>query len=239
MTIGVVGRGRMGNALCAALQRKGVEVVSIGRSDRPDARSFDCVILAVPDRAIAETATQFTDAQRLGHVSGATTLEPLHHAHAFSMHPLTTISGSHSDENAFDGVWAAIDGASQSDIDFATDLATTLGMTAVRVAPEHRVAYHAAASIASNFLITIEDVAEELLASTDVPREALVPLVQATVANWAQQGARPALTGPVVREDTVTVQAQREAVGTVAPMHLALFDELVAATERLSKKPVA
>ena len=63
----------------------------------------------------------------------------------------------------------------------AQALAADLGMRAVRASPtSDRAAYHAAASIASNFLVTLEGAAERLAATAGVPREALVPLVRAT-----------------------------------------------------------
>ena len=105
-------------------------------------------------------------------------------------------------------------------------------MTAVEVADSDRVAYHAAASIASNFLITLEGAAERLAASAGVERGLLVPLVRATVENWAGLGAQRALTGPVARGDEATVAAQRAAVAQRAPDLLPLFDAMVDATRR-------
>src|SRR5438270_836831 len=78
-------------------------------------------------------------------------------------------------------------------------------------------AHHAAASIASNFLITLEGAAERLAATAGVERTLLVPLVQATVSNWAALGAEQALTGPVARGDRGTVEAQRAAVAERTP----------------------
>ena len=57
------------------------------------------------------------------------------------------------------------------------------------IADEDRAAYHAAASMASNYLVALEDAAERLLATTGASRAALVPLVRATVENWARDGA--------------------------------------------------
>ena len=61
-------------------------------------------------------------------------------------------------------------------------------MRAVEVADADRAAYHAAASIASNFLVTLEAAAERLAATAGAGRDLLVPLVRATVENWAAQG---------------------------------------------------
>ena len=98
------------------------------------------------------------------------------------------------------------------------------------MADEDRVAYHAAASIASNFLVTLEGAAERLAATAGVDRELLVPLVRAAVENWAADGAERALTGPIARGDDETVARQRAAVEERTPELLPLFDALVDAT---------
>ena len=107
-------------------------------------------------------------------------------------------------------------------------------MRAVEVAEHDRAAYHAAASIASNFLVTLEAAAERVAAAAGVEREQLVPLVRATVENWARLGPERALTGPVARGDELTIARQRAAVEDAAPDLVPLFDELVAATRALA-----
>jgi predicted short-subunit dehydrogenase-like oxidoreductase (DUF2520 family) len=110
-------------------------------------------------------------------------------------------------------------------------------MRAFAIADADRAAYHAAASIASNFLTTIEGAAERLAATAGVPREALVPLVRAAVDNWAALGARTALTGPIVRGDEAVVERQRAAVAERTPELAELFDALAAATRDLAGVP--
>ena len=116
----------------------------------------------------------------------------------------------------------------------ARELAEALGLRAIEIADEDRAAYHAAASIASNFLITLEAAAEQLAATTGADRDLLVPLVRATVENWARLGGARALTGPVARGDEATVAVQRAAVAERTPELLALFDALVGATRALA-----
>ena len=54
-------------------------------------------------------------------------------------------------------------------------------MRPIEIAPEDRAAYHAAASIASNFLVTLEAAAERLAATVGHgARATCVPLVRAT-----------------------------------------------------------
>jgi predicted short-subunit dehydrogenase-like oxidoreductase (DUF2520 family) len=102
------------------------------------------------------------------------------------------------------------------------------------IGPGDRALYHAAASAASNFLVTVEGLAERLAARVGLDRAALAPLVRATVENWAAAGASGALTGPVARGDEETVRRQRAAVAETAPDLLPLWDALVTGTRQLA-----
>jgi predicted short-subunit dehydrogenase-like oxidoreductase (DUF2520 family) len=111
-------------------------------------------------------------------------------------------------------------------------------MHPVEIPDRDRAAYHAAASIASNFLVTLEAAAERLLATTGADRELLVPLVEATVANWAALGPARALTGPAARGDEATIARQRAAIAERAADLLPLFDVLAQATRALATTEV-
>jgi predicted short-subunit dehydrogenase-like oxidoreductase (DUF2520 family) len=128
------------------------------------------------------------------------------------------------------GAGCAVDGSTPRALATAEALAARLGMLATRVAGEDRAAYHAAASIASNFLVTLEGAAERLAATAGVERALLAPLVRAAVENWAARGAEEALTGPIARGDEATVARQREAVAERTPDLLPLWDAMVDAT---------
>jgi predicted short-subunit dehydrogenase-like oxidoreductase (DUF2520 family) len=130
----------------------------------------------------------------------------------------------------FAGAHAAVAGTDDAARATAEQLARALGMTPFAVADADRPAYHAAASIASNFLITLEWAAERV---GGVSREALAPLVRATVENWVAEGARDALTGPIARGDDATVARQRAAVAQRTPELTELFDAMTAATRDL------
>lgn len=230
--VAVVGDGRVGRAVAAALTDAGIEVRGpLGRGANAAAEAI--VLLAVPDAEIAAAAASLDAAPRtlVGHFSGATTLAPLAAHDGFSIHPLTTITGAGT---SFDGVPAAVAGATGRALATATALARVLGMHPFEVADEDRAAYHAAASIASNFLLALEAFAEDLAASAGVPREALAPLVRATVENWQRDGAAASLTGPIARGDETTAARQRAAVAERVPDRLALFDALADATRRLA-----
>jgi predicted short-subunit dehydrogenase-like oxidoreductase (DUF2520 family) len=225
----VVGAGRMGTALVTRLREAGVAVRGSERRGETAAGAA-VVLLAVPDAAIADAAAAVMRGRLVGHLSGATTLAPLAPHEAFSLHPLMTVTGP---EARFEGVSAAIAGSTARALDTARALAQSLGMRPAQVADADRVAYHAAASIASNFLVTLEHTAATLAATAGIDREALVPLVRASVENWAAHGSH-ALTGPIARGDDEIVTAQRQAVAERMPDALTLFDALTAATRTIA-----
>ena len=222
----VVGPGRMGSALAAALRAAGLQVTGpLGRGERCP-QAGDCVLLCVPDAEIGQAARDVTRGPLVGHVSGATTLAPLAPHEAFSLHPLMTVPASVA------GAGAAVAGSTERALETARALAGVLGMTPFEIDDDDRAAYHAAASMASNYLVALEDAAERLLATTGASRELLVPLVRATVENWARDGA-DALTGPIARGDEETVARQRAAVQERTPELLELFDALANSTREL------
>jgi predicted short-subunit dehydrogenase-like oxidoreductase (DUF2520 family) len=206
----------------------------------------DVIVLCVPDAEISAAAAAVADAAPLvGHTSGATGLAALEPAGAdgrFGIHPLQTFSGSPRDAERFRGCRCAVGGTSADALDAALGIARSLGMEPFELSDEQRPAYHAAASIASNFLVALEAAAEEVAAGAGLDpaeaRAALAPLVRATVDNWAALGPEGALTGPVARGDELTVAAQREAVRAVAPQLEELFDVMVERARVLARQEV-
>jgi predicted short-subunit dehydrogenase-like oxidoreductase (DUF2520 family) len=213
------------------------------------------IVLCVPDAEIPAAAAAVAGAAPLvGHSSGATSLSALEAAERagseiFGWHPLQTFAAGDpmsatdaslagNERPSFAGAGCAIAGSSPAALAFAHELALTLGMTPFELDDEHRAAYHAAASIASNFLVTLEATAERVAAGAGLePHEAralLAPLIRRTVDNYVAHGPERALTGPVARGDDVTVAAQRTAIEETAPELLPLFHELVEQTRRLA-----
>ncbi len=226
----IVGQGRLGSALAGALAAAGCDVAGpFGRG--ADGRGADAVLLCVPDAEIEAAASLVAPGPLVGHCSGATTLAPLAPHEAFSLHPLMTVTPEGA---RFTGAGAAIAGSTARATALAAELAGALGMCAVVIADEDRAAYHVAASMASNLVVTLEAAAERIAVGVGVGRELLLPLVRATVENWAALGPERALTGPVARGDEATVTRQRTAVADRAPDLLPMFDALVEATRALA-----
>jgi predicted short-subunit dehydrogenase-like oxidoreductase (DUF2520 family) len=233
--LAIVGRGRVGTALARAFAEAGIEVEGpLARGEQPSA---DVVLLCVPDAEIANAAA-VVEARFVGHVSGATPLDGLGVTDvraAFGLHPLQTITGP---DTSFAGCGCAIAGSTPEALELARGLALAARMEPFEIDDSARAAYHAAASIASNFVVTLEWMAERVAAAAGIEaedaRRMLAPLVRQTVDNWASLGPLLALTGPIARGDELTVQRQRQAIEDTAPDLVPAFDALADATRALA-----
>jgi predicted short-subunit dehydrogenase-like oxidoreductase (DUF2520 family) len=243
--LAIIGAGRVGRAMHRATQAEGIDSRLAGREDAAAAcAGAEAALLCVPDDSIAEAceAIAATPGLRyMGHSSGAIGLDALAPAsdravEVFGLHPLQTIT----DENPeLIGASCAISGSSPSALSFAGALARRVGLLAFELSEQQRAAYHAAASMASNFLVTLEESASELLEQSGVenPRDLLAPLVLRSAENWAQVGPR-ALTGPIARGDEQTVERHLAAIEAHAPELLDLYRELAERTRALTGREV-
>lgn len=212
----VIGSGRVGSAVSARLQERGVAV----NADDPD-----LVLLCVPDTAISDVARCLAPGQGwVGHVSGATPLAALEpHERRFSVHPLQTFDRS-GDPAQLDGAWAAISGETEEALRVARNLAELLGLRPFELADEDRTLYHAGAVFASNYLVTLQRAAVWL----GVPAEGVVPLMTRTIENGFD------LTGPIARGDWVTVEGHKDAIRDAHPELENLYETLAEATVLLA-----
>lgn len=235
----VIGRGRVGTSLAAALERRGMPVELRAREDGLSGLDGRLVLLCVPDSEIGAVAGSLAHADStpgaVGHTSGATGLDVLAVSGAgrlFSVHPLQTIPDGDAD---LEGCPAAIAGSDAEGLAFARELAETAGMVPFEVPEQDRAAYHAAASIASNFLVTLEQSAAELMDAIGVPgpRDVLAPLVRRSLENWLERGPA-ALTGPIARGDEATVEAHRRAIAEIRPDLAELYETLAKRTRLMA-----
>ena|ERR1041385_906930 len=230
----VIGPGRLGSAIARALAARGEHVVGpLGRRDpRPTFDDHDVVLLCVPDDAVATVAADVQPGPFVGHTAGALSLDALGNHRAFSIHPLLAVVDGFA---GFDGAACAIAGRDSEALAVARDIATRLGMEPIAVDDRLRPLYHAAASMASNYLVTIEDAAERIGSAAGVERRHLARLARSALENWERSGAA-SLTGPISRGDEATVTRQRDAVARGAPAVLPLWDALADATRELAAR---
>jgi predicted short-subunit dehydrogenase-like oxidoreductase (DUF2520 family) len=188
----------------------------------------------VPDREIEAVARSLPGTPLVGHCSAILGADILAGGgrEGFTFHPLMTVTHQGA---TFRGAAAAISGTTPEATATARDLAHKLGMDAIEVSDDNRALYHAAASMASNYLVTVESIAQRLGAAAGVERRHLGVLASAALGNWISMGDA-ALTGPIARGDLETVHRQREAVAAAHPDLLPLWDALAEATAAVAGK---
>jgi predicted short-subunit dehydrogenase-like oxidoreductase (DUF2520 family) len=240
--LAVIGAGRAGRSIARAAAEAGFEVELAGREGALAASELsEIALLCVPDDAIADACARISPAvpplRFVGHISGATPLDVLRvaadrGAGTFSLHPLQTLPDG---EAQLAGAACAVSAASPATLELAFELAERLGMRPFELPEEMRAAYHAAASVASNFLVTLEEAASELLgrAGVEDPRGVLAPLVLRTAANWSERG-RDALTGPIARGDRATIERHLDALAERYPELLETYRALAERTAALA-----
>jgi predicted short-subunit dehydrogenase-like oxidoreductase (DUF2520 family) len=216
--------GRVGSTVSARLAERGIA------HDAPDA---ELVLLCVPDRAIDEVAADTPVGPWIAHVSGATPLAALDpHVRRFGLHPLQTFSKSLG-PGQLDGAWGAVTAESDEARAVGRWLAETLGLRPFDLDDDARAAYHAGASMASNYLVTLRAAAGSLLEAAGAPPEALDPLIRGVVETDFE------LTGPIARGDWDTVERHLAVIRAERPELEELYLVLAAATARVAGRDPA
>ena len=220
----VVGAGRVGKAVAARLGER-IPTRVAGRD--LDCRDAALVLLCVPDGEIPNVAKEIPRGPWIAHTSGSASVADLRgHERRFSLHPLQTFVLERGSEQ-LDGSWAAVSGETPEALAAARALAGLLGVEPFELADESRALYHAAAMMASSFVVTLHDFAARWIAAAGGPPEALTPLTLRTIENGFRH------TGPLVRGDSETIKRDSEAVGSLDDRGVALFASLVMAEAQL------
>ena len=156
-SIRIIGPGRAGTSLAAALSARGWEFAGfLGRHDElaRAAAGVDLLVIATPDDAVAEVAAAVVPSPgtTVAHLSGSLGLDALApHPLRAAVHPLVPLpNGEVGAARLGSGVTFAVAGAP-----LARDVVTSLGGRMVEVADGDRAAYHAAACIAANHVVAL------------------------------------------------------------------------------------
>jgi predicted short-subunit dehydrogenase-like oxidoreductase (DUF2520 family) len=213
-SIRIIGPGRAGTSLAAALSARGWEFAGfLGRQDdlTNAARGVDVLVIATPDDAIAEVAAAVVPVvtTTVVHLSGSLGLDALGaHPRRAAVHPLVPLpNGEVGAARLCSGVTFAVAGAA-----VAREIVATLGGRIVEVADDDRAAYHAAACIAANHVVALLGQVERVAAEVGLDLESFLPLTRAAVDDVAALGAPAALTGPARRGDWATLSRHLDAL---------------------------
>jgi predicted short-subunit dehydrogenase-like oxidoreductase (DUF2520 family) len=213
-TIRIIGPGRAGTSLAAALSARGFAFAGfLGRRDDVSgaARDVDFLIVATPDDRIAEVAAAVepVPTTTVVHLSGSLGLEALApHPRRAGLHPLVPLpNGTVGAARLASGVTFAVAGDPA-----ARAIVESLGGRVVEVADGDRAAYHAAACIAANHVVALLGQVERVAASVGLDIESFLPLTRAAVDDVASLGPAAALTGPARRCDWATLSRHLDAL---------------------------
>ncbi len=268
-SVAIIGAGAVGRSIALALFYSGIKVAGIysrnGRSAAAIAKkirakntgkvkdfqwSADVVIIAVPDADIRTVVKEISSTARslkgttVLHTSGALTSDELlmvkrKGAFIGSFHPLQTFPDSKR-RTSLNNIWCAVEG-DISAIKVSRMLATRLGASIFEITKKQKTLYHASAVFASNYLVTLLSVVEEIAGAIHIPKKDLwkiySPLIMQTVKNVLNSSPRAALTGPIVRGDLTTVVKHIKALSGPQLTHLVtLYSALGIETTRLAQK---
>ena len=244
LTIGILGAGRVGTVLGAALSAAGHQIVaSGGRSSAVEVAraATDLLVIAVPDDAlgplVAHLAEEkaFHDGQVVAHTSGAHGIGILHPAVAagvrpMALHPAMTFTGRPDDLARLRGTSFGVTVPDELRT-LAAGLVADLGGTPEWIAEADRALYHTALAHGANHLVTLVNDALDRLRDAGVvhPERVLGPLVQAALDNTLRFGDA-ALTGPVSRGDAGTVAKHLDTLAATAPDSVAAYRALARRT---------
>jgi predicted short-subunit dehydrogenase-like oxidoreductase (DUF2520 family) len=186
----------------------------LGRGDDLSAAAdgVDVVLIATPDRSVAEVAAAIAPVATtvVIHMSGALGLDVLApHVRRGSLHPLVPLPTPEIGRvRLSSGITFAVAGDP-----VATDLGRSLGGRCIEVDDTQRAAYHAAACIAANHLVGLLGQVERVAAAAGLGLDAFVVLAGAALRDVADLGPAAALTGPAARGDEDTLARHRAAIG--------------------------
>jgi predicted short-subunit dehydrogenase-like oxidoreductase (DUF2520 family) len=237
LAVGVIGTGRAGTALGAALARAGHAVVAVSAVSQASVsraraafpgvviadpgqvlRQADLALLTVPDDVLpglvdglAATGAPL-EGRILVHASGRhglAVLEPAARLGALplALHPVMTFTGRPDDVDRLTGTCFGVT-APEVLRTAAEALVIEMGGEPVFISEEQRDLYHAALASAANHLITLVAQAGDLLRAAGVADPArLLGPLLSASLDNALRFGDAGLTGPVARGDAETVAA--------------------------------
>ncbi len=268
-TFAIVGAGKAGTAIATVIKGAGRKIVAVSDQDEPKAqraaqilqcetfhsqadavRQANRIIIATPDDAIQSVCRTIAEEGALHagmiviHLSGAGGLDLLAAAQDCGagiacIHPVQSFSDILTAADRISGSTFGV--TTTADLQpWAFQLVRDIGGTPFAVSEKDRPLYHAAACVASNYLVTLMHLAQEMYITLGLPadeaRRAFWPLVQGTITNMEQKGIPDALTGPIARGDVGTIHKHLETLRDTMPSALPAYKLLGAMTADLARQ---
>ena len=254
--IAIIGAGKVGSALALLLNKQGYDIVGIAIGKNPADKRLaddlrvavtrrpeeitvkaDVVFITTPDRLIVPVTEEirtkggFREGHIVLHTSGSQPAEDLRaagEAGAFvaSMHPLQSFANVNMAIENLPGSYYALEG-DESALQTAERIVADLNGRCFAIDGRDKPLYHAAACIASNYLVSLIHLATGFYQRFGLSRQeafkALLPLINGTINNLAQLTPAEALTGPIARGDSETVARHLAALAELGETERELY----------------
>jgi predicted short-subunit dehydrogenase-like oxidoreductase (DUF2520 family) len=196
----------------------------------------DFIFITTPDDAIPVIVDQvrWHRGQYVVHCSGADSLDVLEPARIVgarvgSIHPLQTFASIQKAVDNLPGSTFALE-AEGALLDILKEMAVALEGRWIKLGAGDKAAYHTAAVMTCNYLVTLVKLAADLWGTFGIPRDqaiqALLPLLKGTLNNLENLSVPNALTGPIARGDVGTVQIHLDTLKETAPAIIPAYCEL-------------
>ena len=242
LQVGLIGAGRAGSVIAAALERAGHRVVAVSAVSKDSveratrllphaeivdalqvAAACDLLVLAVPDDQLSALvggiarAEVIRPGQIVVHLSGRFGVEVLQPLTALggttaAIHPAMTLTGQLHEVQRLDSCPFAVS-AAPADLPVAMALVVEMGGDPQVVDDAHRALYHAALSHAANHVVTMTAQAQDMLSAAGIEAPGrFLAPLMSAALDNALRAGDAALTGPVARGDAGTVAEHAHAV---------------------------
>ena len=269
-SLGIIGCGKLGRSLARLWAQSGILRIDVilnrTEASAQDAVAFigagralaehealpksDLYLIGTPDGEIASACEKLAAGGMLDettivfHCSGALNSGYLVSARergaaVASIHPIRSFARPELAAQDFAGTFCGVEGDARA-LDVLLPLFSAIGARIVPIDGERKVLYHSAAVMASNYLVTLLDVARGLYLKAGVDAGTalamLAPLTRGTLENVLQFGPEAALTGPIARGDHETVARQQAALYALRPEIGELYRDLARLTAELAAR---
>ncbi|MFC1897370.1 Rossmann-like and DUF2520 domain-containing protein [Chloroflexota bacterium] len=256
LKLGFIGAGTVGTALAVRLNNNDYQVVAASSRSQTSAKKLaqavstcqafnnnqdvadaaELIFITTPDDAIASVVAkvEWHRGQSVIHCSGADSTDVLEPAKKLgakvgAFHPLQTFASVKQAIENIPGSTFAVE-AEKPLLHTLQHMATALNGQWIELKASDKIAYHAAAVIACNYLVTLVKLATDLWQSFNIPpsqaTQALLPLIRGTIHNIDTVGIPQCLTGPLARGDIETIKKHQDALQKIAPALLSTYREL-------------
>ncbi|KUG24313.1 hypothetical protein ASZ90_005864 [hydrocarbon metagenome] len=267
-TFAIIGTGMVGTAIGFLLKKAGYKITAISdkspaslkraqayiggesfRNPQEAVQRADCILITTPDDKISSACREIALCPAIKnklvfHMSGAgdlTLLESAKKAGAAvaSIHPLQSFSSINQAIKNIPGSYFAITSDKKAQAP-ARNIVVHLGGIPFFISSNQKPLYHAAACIASNYLValinTVESIYQAIGLNEKDAKKAYLPLVYGSLRNIENSGSIPSLTGPIARGDLGTIKKHISAISKNLPQYSSLYSSLGLIAVKVAQK---